>query len=164
MNAPLPHYPRINRHNCWLISLPSTKFITLIRIASTTMGSYYDVDAILTDAEKVPCTFNLDLPGLGFLDESPNEDVRFPYQILFSIARQICTLFLSKKKIKCFAILSSHLCQFNILPSRSAPTQPTHSRSGSPPYSASSASANLATPSSRSHHPQQSQATVNSTR
>ena len=42
------------------------------------MGSYYDVDAILTDAEKVPCTFNLDLPGLGFLDENPGEDVIIP--------------------------------------------------------------------------------------
>ena len=39
------------------------------------MGSYYDVDAILTDAEKIPCTFNLDLPGLGFLDENPSDDV-----------------------------------------------------------------------------------------
>ena len=42
---------------------------------SRTMASYYDVNAILTDAEKVPCTFNLDLPGLGFLDENPGEDV-----------------------------------------------------------------------------------------
>ncbi|KAL9125119.1 MAG: hypothetical protein Q9217_005627 [Psora testacea] len=40
------------------------------------MGSYYNINAILTDAEKVPCTFNLDLPGLGFLDENPGEDIR----------------------------------------------------------------------------------------
>ncbi|KAL9099028.1 MAG: hypothetical protein Q9163_005413 [Psora crenata] len=40
------------------------------------MGSYYDIDAILTDAEKVPCTFNLDLPGLGYLDENPGEDIQ----------------------------------------------------------------------------------------
>lgn len=68
------------------------------RIADTTMGSYYDVDAILTDAEKVPCTFNLDLPGLGFLDESPNEDVRFPYVILLSSACR-CALSLLPKQI-----------------------------------------------------------------
>ncbi|GAB0137649.1 DNA replication protein [Epichloe bromicola] len=32
--------------------------------------SYYDVDAILTDAEKVPCQFELDVPYLGHLDNS----------------------------------------------------------------------------------------------
>ncbi|KAF1977515.1 DNA replication complex GINS protein PSF3 [Bimuria novae-zelandiae CBS 107.79] len=32
------------------------------------MSSYYDVDAILTDAQKVPCTFELTVPGLGFLE------------------------------------------------------------------------------------------------
>ncbi|EXJ89418.1 DNA replication complex GINS protein psf3 [Capronia epimyces CBS 606.96] len=30
--------------------------------------SYYDVDAILTDSQKLPCTFELDVPGLGFLE------------------------------------------------------------------------------------------------
>ncbi|KAJ9498682.1 DNA replication protein [Exophiala xenobiotica] len=30
--------------------------------------SYYDVDAILTDTQKLPCTFQLDVPGLGYLD------------------------------------------------------------------------------------------------
>ncbi|GAO19515.1 uncharacterized protein UV8b_05375 [Ustilaginoidea virens] len=33
--------------------------------------SYYDVNAILTDAEKVPCRFELDVPYLGHLDNSP---------------------------------------------------------------------------------------------
>ena len=42
------------------------------------MGSYYDVDAILTDAQKVPCTFDLDMPGLGYLDENAGGDVHFP--------------------------------------------------------------------------------------
>ncbi|KAK5989245.1 DNA replication complex GINS protein PSF3 [Cladobotryum mycophilum] len=32
--------------------------------------SYYDVDAILTDGEKVPCQFELDVPYLGHLDNS----------------------------------------------------------------------------------------------
>ena len=40
------------------------------------MGSYYDVDAILTDAHKVPCAFEIDIPGLGYLDENPGGDVR----------------------------------------------------------------------------------------
>ncbi|KAH6897355.1 DNA replication complex GINS protein PSF3 [Thelonectria olida] len=34
--------------------------------------SYYDIDAILTDAEKVPCQFELDVPYLGHLDNSPH--------------------------------------------------------------------------------------------
>ncbi|KAK2074220.1 hypothetical protein P8C59_008441 [Phyllachora maydis] len=32
--------------------------------------SYYDIDAILTDAEKVPCTFELDVPDLGHLEST----------------------------------------------------------------------------------------------
>lgn len=42
------------------------------------MGSYYDIDAILTDAQKMPCTFDLDLPGLGYLDENAGGDVLSP--------------------------------------------------------------------------------------
>lgn len=38
--------------------------------------SYYDVDAILTDAQKVPCTFELEIPGLGYIDDSAGGDVR----------------------------------------------------------------------------------------
>ncbi|KAI4115547.1 MAG: hypothetical protein LQ338_007840 [Usnochroma carphineum] len=37
--------------------------------------SYYDIDAILTDAQKIPCTFELAVPGLGFLDENPGGDI-----------------------------------------------------------------------------------------
>ena len=40
------------------------------------MASYYDVDTILTDALKVPCTFELDVPGLGYLDGNSGGDVR----------------------------------------------------------------------------------------
>lgn len=29
--------------------------------------AYYDLNAILTDAQKVPCTFELQVPGLGYL-------------------------------------------------------------------------------------------------
>lgn len=38
--------------------------------------SYYDIDAILTDAQKLPCTFELDVPGLGYLDGNAGETVR----------------------------------------------------------------------------------------
>jgi GINS complex subunit 3 len=58
--------------------------------------SYYDIDSILTDAQvqqhnpqfaifrpkanptikKLPCTFELDVPGLGILEGNPGENVR----------------------------------------------------------------------------------------
>ncbi|KAI0171721.1 DNA replication complex GINS protein PSF3 [Hypoxylon sp. FL1284] len=38
--------------------------------------SYYDIDAILTDAEKVPCKFELDVPDLGYLDNNPSQPLR----------------------------------------------------------------------------------------
>ena len=47
-------------------------------ILEEAMGSYYDVDAILTDAQKVPCTFDLDAPGLGFVDNNAGGDVSIP--------------------------------------------------------------------------------------
>ena len=40
------------------------------------MSGYYSVDAILTDAQKVPCTFELDVPGLGYLDDNAGGNVR----------------------------------------------------------------------------------------
>lgn len=38
--------------------------------------SYYDLDAILTDAQKLPCTIEIDVPGLGYLDGNPGGTVR----------------------------------------------------------------------------------------
>ncbi|KAF2674378.1 DNA replication complex GINS protein-like protein psf3 [Microthyrium microscopicum] len=38
--------------------------------------SYYDVDAILTDAQKVPCTFEITVPGLGYLEGNPGNDIK----------------------------------------------------------------------------------------
>lgn len=38
--------------------------------------SYYDVDAILTDAEKIPCEFQIDVPGLGYLDQNPSHTLK----------------------------------------------------------------------------------------
>ena len=42
------------------------------------MSSYYDVNAILTDAQKVTCTFQLDVPGLGYIDGNAGGDVFLP--------------------------------------------------------------------------------------
>ncbi|KAF2400916.1 DNA replication complex GINS protein PSF3 [Trichodelitschia bisporula] len=40
------------------------------------MPSYYDIDAILTDSQKVPCTFEITVPGLGYLDGNPGEPIK----------------------------------------------------------------------------------------
>jgi len=45
------------------------------------MGSYYDIDTILTDAQKLPCTFELDVPGLGFIDGNAGGDVNLPQEL-----------------------------------------------------------------------------------
>ncbi|KAF2754912.1 DNA replication complex GINS protein PSF3 [Pseudovirgaria hyperparasitica] len=39
------------------------------------MSSYYSPSALLTDAQKVPCTFTLTVPGLGYLDATPEADL-----------------------------------------------------------------------------------------
>lgn len=38
--------------------------------------SYYDLDDILADAEKVPCNFNLTVPGLGYLEGNPGKSMK----------------------------------------------------------------------------------------
>ncbi|KAK3346911.1 hypothetical protein B0T25DRAFT_290593 [Lasiosphaeria hispida] len=38
--------------------------------------SYYDIDSILTDAEKIPCTFQFDIPDLGYLDNNPGQTLK----------------------------------------------------------------------------------------
>ncbi|KAL5606938.1 hypothetical protein BROUX41_003313 [Berkeleyomyces rouxiae] len=43
--------------------------------------SYYDVEAILTEAEKVPCTFNFDSNELGYLDNNPSEPLKAGTQL-----------------------------------------------------------------------------------
>ncbi|KAF6816545.1 DNA replication complex GINS protein psf3 [Colletotrichum sojae] len=48
--------------------------------------SYYDIDSILTDAEtdnpqKVPCRFELDLEGLGHLDNNPSHALKAGTQL-----------------------------------------------------------------------------------
>ncbi|KAI1084290.1 hypothetical protein F5B20DRAFT_524321 [Whalleya microplaca] len=38
--------------------------------------SYYDLDAILTESEKVPCKFELDVAELGYLDNNPSQPLK----------------------------------------------------------------------------------------
>ena len=55
--------------------LYSTNTLRRDKVSVCVMGSYYDIDAILTDAQKLPCTFQLDVPGLGFIDGNAGGDV-----------------------------------------------------------------------------------------
>jgi len=75
------------------------------------MGSYYDIDAILTDSQvrraaiemlklttdasqKIPCTFDVDVPGLGYMEGNPGGDVQLPFarELLQSWPRYHATL------------------------------------------------------------------------
>jgi hypothetical protein len=38
--------------------------------------SYYDIDAIITTQNKMPCIFKFDVQGLGYLEASDVPDVR----------------------------------------------------------------------------------------
>lgn len=38
--------------------------------------SYYDLDDILADGEKVPCRFNMLVPGLGYLEGQPGKAIQ----------------------------------------------------------------------------------------
>ncbi|SCU98993.1 LANO_0F00408g1_1 [Lachancea nothofagi CBS 11611] len=38
--------------------------------------SYYDIDDILADANKFPCRFNYDIPGLGYLEGNIGKDIK----------------------------------------------------------------------------------------
>lgn len=37
-------------------------------------GGYYDMDAILSEEERVPCVFTLDATGMGMLDPTTSEE------------------------------------------------------------------------------------------
>lgn len=49
----------------------------------TIMSSYYDIDTILADAQKIPCTFKVDVPGLGYIDGNAGGDVRLADRLLY---------------------------------------------------------------------------------
>ena len=37
--------------------------------------SYWEVDDILAESQRLPCTFNIDVPGLGYLEGSGEPDI-----------------------------------------------------------------------------------------
>ena len=39
------------------------------------MNRYYDIDAILTDNQKVPCVFELAIPGMGYLASEAEKNI-----------------------------------------------------------------------------------------
>ncbi|KAL8763265.1 MAG: hypothetical protein Q9184_000905 [Pyrenodesmia sp. 2 TL-2023] len=52
--------------------------------------SYYSIDAILTDAQKIPCTFSLPIPHLGHLDDNPGGDI--PVHVPIQLPLYLATL------------------------------------------------------------------------
>lgn len=36
---------------------------------------YYDIDDVLADGERIPCKFNLTVPGLGYLEGNPGKPI-----------------------------------------------------------------------------------------
>lgn len=38
-------------------------------------SNYYDLDDILADGEKIPCRFNITVPGLGYLEGNPGKAI-----------------------------------------------------------------------------------------
>ena len=87
------------------------------------MNSYYSIDAILTDAHKVPCTFELAVPGLGYLDDNAGGDVRHPVPFLVSFPTS------SPTKITSTPLTFSHtdICRHN------SPPSPLPRRAACPP-------------------------------
>jgi hypothetical protein len=67
--------------NAFSTTQQQAKFLTFdidrsLIVTLRKMSSYYDVDAILTDAQKVPCTFELTVPGLGYLEGNMSGDMK----------------------------------------------------------------------------------------
>ena len=38
-------------------------------------SNYFDLDDILADSEKIPCRFNITVPGLGYLEGNPGKAI-----------------------------------------------------------------------------------------
>ncbi|CCE61112.1 hypothetical protein TPHA_0A00270 [Tetrapisispora phaffii CBS 4417] len=49
------------------------------------MGGYYDIDDILAESVEVPCRFNYDVPGLGYLEGAPGKQISKNSKVLLPI-------------------------------------------------------------------------------
>ncbi|OBA15149.1 uncharacterized protein OGAPODRAFT_101621 [Ogataea polymorpha] len=58
--------------------------------------SYYDIDDILADSQKLPCKFSITIPGLGYLNGEPGrpikENVRLELPIWLAEILAICSI------------------------------------------------------------------------
>lgn len=60
-----------------ICSCPTAKLSKGSRIYKHRMDTdYYDIDDILAEGEKVPCKFNLTVPGLGYLEGNPGKAIQ----------------------------------------------------------------------------------------
>ncbi|KAM9932448.1 hypothetical protein OXX80_007918 [Metschnikowia pulcherrima] len=57
---------------------------------------YYDIDDILADGEKIPCKFNLTVPGLGYLEGNPGKsiekDTKLDLPLWLAAVLAVCTI------------------------------------------------------------------------
>ncbi|MCJ1480908.1 DNA replication protein [Schaereria dolodes] len=70
------------------------------------MSSYYNVDTILTDAQKIPCTFELEVPGLGYIDGSAGGDMKQGNRVALPL--WLCEL-LAVQRLGTYQVLSLDL-------------------------------------------------------
>jgi hypothetical protein len=46
------------------------------QVAPALMSSYFSITEVLADEERVPCRWNVEAPGVGYLDPSSGREVR----------------------------------------------------------------------------------------
>lgn len=53
-----------------------SKYIRELSTTDSRLMGYYDIDDILVDSTEVPCKFNYEIPGLGYLENNPGKPIR----------------------------------------------------------------------------------------
>lgn len=66
------------------------------------MSNYYDLDDILADGEKIPCRFNITVPGLGYLEGNPgkpiHQDTKIELPVWLAEILAVCELLEESQK------------------------------------------------------------------
>ncbi|RCK65368.1 DNA replication complex GINS protein PSF3 [Candida viswanathii] len=67
-------------------------------------SNYYDLDDILTEAEKVPTKFNITVPGLGYLEGNPGKPIHEDTKIELPLwlAKVLATLTIDEESNQSF--------------------------------------------------------------
>lgn len=62
------------------------------------MPGYLDIDTLLSEEERVPCVFRIEVPGLGFLDPS-NDETYLPEGARVELPLWMAETLLSKRMV-----------------------------------------------------------------